>query len=83
MRVLALNLDLHPPGKMHEFQAAFARDVVERQAHLYFHDESGEWDDEVGIWDARRAEREPALNAAATGMRRMSIACVPPTRWNG
>lgn len=62
-RVLALSVDSLVPALFHERRPTIARDLVERHAVTHFHEESGDWSDEVGIWDARRDEGEAALRA--------------------
>lgn len=61
---LLRNIDDMLPAEIRDARQTLAKDLVERFAVPHFHEESGEWDDEVGIFDARYDEGSAALQAA-------------------
>lgn len=62
--ILKRDIDALAPGEVFQRKSTLARNFIQGLAISHFHEESGTWDDEVGIWDARRDEGEQALQAS-------------------
>lgn len=62
--ILKRDIDALAPGELFQRKSTLARNFIQGLAISHFHEESGTWDDEVGIWDARRDEGEQALQAS-------------------
>jgi integrase len=61
---LLRDIDEMTPVEIRKSRRSLAKNLVERFAVPHFHEESGEWDDEVGIFDARYDEGSAALQSA-------------------
>lgn len=62
--MLKRGVDELAPGELFQNKSILAREFVQGLAISHFHEETGTWDDEVGVWDARRDEGEQALQAS-------------------